>query len=81
MSSQKQDLEAIRKEAARKGWRVDRNKGYWKMWCPTWCGKHMKTMKLTPSNPRYVQNLLGQLGRVTCWNQEPPQDHHQEDAK
>jgi hypothetical protein len=38
------------------------------MWCP--CGKHWKTVKLTPSDPNYVRNLLGQLRRATCWDEE-----------
>jgi hypothetical protein len=36
------------------------------MWCL--CpAKHMKTVHLTPSDPNYVRNLLGQLKRATCW--------------
>jgi hypothetical protein len=62
------ELAAIRQEASDKGWRVERGKRYYKMWCP--CGKHMKTVKLTPSDPNYVRNLLGQLRRATCWDEE-----------
>lgn len=70
---QDKELAAIREEATRKGWRTVRRKGYWKMYCPAWCGKHIKTMHLTPSDPNYARNLVGQLRRATCWNEEPPQ--------
>jgi len=64
----RKELEAIRKEAERKNWRVERGKRYWKMYCP--CPeKHKKSMSLTPSNPNYVKNLLGQLIRATCWKE------------
>jgi hypothetical protein len=60
------ELEEIREEAERQGWRVFRGQGYWKMYCP--CPKKCKKMmSLTPSNPKYVTNLLGQLRRATCW--------------
>lgn len=71
MSNQGKELEGIRREAERRGWRVDRGKRYYKMWCP--CGKHMKTVKLTPSDPNYVKNLLGQLRRATCWDDKEGQ--------
>ncbi len=28
---------------------------------------HLKTVHLTPSDPNYVRNLVGQLRRATCW--------------
>lgn len=60
------ELKAIRKEAEQQGWRVWRDKGYWKMYCP--CPKKCKkTMALSPSGAHYVTNLLGQLRRNTCW--------------
>jgi hypothetical protein len=68
VGDQGKELEAIRETARRKGWRVERGKKYYKMWCP--CGSHMKTMKLTPSDPNYTRNLLGQLRRATCWSDE-----------
>lgn len=62
------ELREIRKEAERRGWRVTKGKRYWKMYCP--CRqKHKKTMALTPSDPNYVKNLLGQLNRATCWKE------------
>ncbi len=68
---QVKELEAILREAERKGWRVTKGKLYFKMWCP--CpAKHWKTVKLTPSGANYRKNLLGQLGRATCWDSEEP---------
>lgn len=60
------ELRELRKEAERRGWRVFRGKGYWKMYCP--CPRRCKkTMALTPSGANYVRNLIGQLNRGTCW--------------
>ena len=60
------ELREIRKEAEQQGWRVTRGKRYWKLRCP--CNeKHKKSMSLTPSDPNYVKNLLGELRRATCW--------------
>lgn len=62
----RKELEEIRKEAVRQGWRVTRGKRYWKMYCP--CPRKCKKgMSLTPSDPNYAKNLLGQLHRATCW--------------
>lgn len=62
----KKDLEQVLKAAEEQGWRVERGGRYYTMYCP--CDeKHKKTVKLTPSDPNYRQNLLGQLRRATCW--------------
>jgi len=42
------------------------------MLCPNKC-RCLKTVKLTPSDPNYLRNLLGQLGRATCWNKKEPE--------
>lgn len=65
------ELEAVLAEAEKKGWRVEKGKKYWKMWCP--CGEHWKTVKLTPSTRNYTRNLVAQLSRATCWDREEPQ--------
>jgi hypothetical protein len=64
------ELEAVLKEAEEKGWRVEKGKKYFKMWCPASCGRHWKTVKLTPSGGDYLRNLIGQLNRSTCWGNE-----------
>lgn len=60
------ELETVLKDAEEKGWRVERHKRYWKLYCPNGC-KCFKTVKCTPSDPKYLMNLLGQLRRGTCW--------------
>lgn len=63
------DLEAVLHEAERQGWRVEKGKKYYKMYCP--CErKHLKTVHLSPSSPTYLVNLRGQLCRATCWQDE-----------
>jgi hypothetical protein len=34
--------------------------------------KCWKTVKLTPSDPKYLRNLRGQLRRATCWDSKEP---------
>ena len=64
---QTKELEALLREAEAKGWRVEKGGKYFKMYCP--CAKrHKQIVHLTPSNPRYEQNLRGHLNRATCWN-------------
>jgi hypothetical protein len=58
--------ERLLQEAERKGWRVVKPGGHFKMYCP--CpDKHLKTVSSTPSDPNYLRNLLGELRRKTCW--------------
>lgn len=70
---QQQRLAALRAEAQQHGWRVERRKRYYKMFCP--CpGKHMKTMHLTPSDPLYELNLRKWLERQPCWGEKKETD-------
>lgn len=70
---QEQRLAALRTEAEQYGWRVERGSKYYMMLCP--CpGKHMKTMHLTPSNPRYELNLRKWLERQPCWGEKKETD-------
>lgn len=63
----KPDLEKVLREAEAKNWRVILGGKYWKIYCP--CdGKHKKSVHLSPSDPNYKKNLLGQLMRATCWS-------------
>jgi len=63
------DLEAVIREAEKKGWRTEKGSAYFKMYCP--CDKkHKKTVHLTPSDPNYRRNLIGQLKRSTCWGDQ-----------
>jgi hypothetical protein len=51
--------------AERLGWRSERNKkGYYKLVCP--CGKHLKWLHNTPSDPNYFRNAIAFLERQVC---------------
>ena len=61
------ELEEVLRGAERRGWRVEKSKRYYRMYCP--CSvKHAKSVHLTPSAPTYVLNLMGHLKRATCWD-------------
>lgn len=62
------ELEAVLREAESKGWRVEKRPNrYFKLKCS--CkALHIKTVKLSPSNPYYEQQLRNQLSRSTCWD-------------
>jgi len=48
------------------GWRVEMGSRYFKCKCP--CPeRHMKTVHLTPSDPRYRLNLIMWFRRQSCW--------------
>jgi hypothetical protein len=70
---QERRLAALRSEAKRYGWRVEKGKKYYKLYCP--CpGKHRKTMHLTPSTSQYELNLRKWLERQPCWGHEKEAD-------
>lgn len=63
----KRDLERLLSEMEEQGWTVTkRPRGYYKAKCPC-TGMHMHTIHLSPSNPRYQQNLEAHLRRSTCF--------------
>jgi hypothetical protein len=64
------ELEALLKEAERKGWRVVKGSKYFKMYCPC-SDQHWTTIHLTPSDPNYERNLRGLRRRETCWEARP----------
>lgn len=61
----KKELEKVLLAAEAQGWRVEKTRKYYKMYCP--CGEHIKTVHLSPSDPNYQKNLLAELLRKTCW--------------
>ncbi len=63
------ELEEVLELAEKKGWTVTGGGNrYFKMKCP--CPqKCMKMVNCTPSGTNYKRNLLGQLGRATCWEE------------
>jgi hypothetical protein len=66
---QDKDIENVLQSLERQDWRVTKAKGYYKAYCPC-AKKHMKTIHLTPSTSGYRRNLMGQLKRATCWDEE-----------
>lgn len=42
----------------------------YKAYCPPPHARCVKTMRLTPSSPRYALNLRGWLKRSGCWEEE-----------
>lgn len=65
----RKELEAVLKRAEEQGWVIVKTT-YFKMRCPC-ADRHWKTVHLTPSDPNYLRNLLGQLRRATCWKEMP----------
>ena len=62
------ELERVLRSLEKQSWRVERGKGYYKAKCPCEL-MHKKTVRLTPSNPRYALNLKKELGRM-CWKED-----------
>jgi hypothetical protein len=65
----RKELEALLRDAEAQGWRVTRDRLYFKLRCPC-AGKHFTTVHLTPSNPRYQLNKRRWLVRRTCWEEK-----------
>lgn len=66
----KPELEALIRQAEALGWRVTREKKYYKALCP--CpGKCMETIHITPSDPNYVRNKHNKMSKCETWKEEP----------
>jgi len=63
------ELEAILREMEDRQWLITRGKGYYVGKCP--CKEHIKTVRLTPSNPMYGRNLRSWLRKLECWKEAP----------
>ena len=64
---QKADYEKLLRRAEDRGWRVTRDKGYFKAKCP--CpDKHYVTVVLTPSGSRTLVNTTRKFERAGCWD-------------
>lgn len=61
-------IEEVLAASERQGWRVERGRKYFKIYCPC-AEKHMKVVHITPSDPNYLRNVIGQLKRATCWKE------------
>lgn len=64
----KKELEAVLGEYHEAGWSITKGKKYYKLRCP--CGGHLRSIHLSPSNPRYAQESLQYLYRYTCYPRE-----------
>lgn len=62
------ELDAVIRDMEQHGWAVTRGGKYYKGKCG--CGRHVKTVKCSPSDPNYERNLRGWLGRLECWENE-----------
>jgi hypothetical protein len=47
------------------GWTILDTPKYYKALCP--CGEHKRWVHLSPSNPRYWNELIGWARRLPCW--------------
>jgi hypothetical protein len=61
------EIETLLQSLERHGWTVKKGKKYFRAYCGGGCHQHMKSVHITPSDPRYLQNLMGWLKRETCW--------------
>lgn len=61
----RQDLESILTQAERAGWRIIKNRKYYRAYCP--CGQHQRSIHLTPSDPNYGKNAGKWFERQDCW--------------
>ncbi|GAA4574420.1 hypothetical protein GCM10023193_70630 [Planotetraspora kaengkrachanensis] len=62
------EIRKLLEEAEDQGWEVKPppGRGYWKIMCPC-ADKHWSTVKISPSNPKYLNELRKKLKRETCW--------------
>ncbi len=65
----KKDFEKLLREAERRGWRIRRRKGYFRIRCPEPC-KCSPCVVLTPSSSRTLLNTRKAFERCTGWNKE-----------
>ncbi|GAA3590521.1 hypothetical protein GCM10022223_01240 [Kineosporia mesophila] len=65
------EIEQVLQDAEARNWPVEYNKNnnIWRLMCPM-CGKHIKWVHKTPSNPRYALNLRKWLERTGCWKEK-----------
>lgn len=62
---QSKDIEKVLREYDQCGWRIEDPPKYYRVKCP--CGKHQRSVHLTPSGPDYAKNLRAWLHRQACY--------------
>ena len=61
----KPELERLCRDVEKAGWRITRGKRYFKAYCA--CGKHKRTIHLSPSDPNYEKHARSWFRRQPCW--------------
>jgi hypothetical protein len=64
------ELESLLRSLERQGWRVGKPSKYYKCFCPCRAPLHKRMVRLTPSNPGYLRQLMGWLSTNTCWEDD-----------
>lgn len=66
---QTKDFELLLVAAESRGWRITKNKKYFKCMCP--CDdKHLHSVVLTPSSQRTLINTKKKFERCDCWEDD-----------
>ncbi len=68
----RKELEAVLQTFHKRGWSIEDPPTYYKVKCP--CGRHMRWVHLTPSDPYYVTNTRKWLERQPCMMEEEEAD-------
>lgn len=63
-------LEELLRSLEQQDWFVEKCRKYYKTKCPPPCGRCLKTVKLTPSDPNYLKNLREWFRRSGCWKDD-----------
>lgn len=64
----RKDLEALLAECDSRGWRIEKRRKYYQVYCP--CGDHKTTVHITPSDVRYLKNKQMLIRRAPCMREE-----------
>ncbi len=64
----KKEYEDLLREAGDQNWKIWKGNGYYRAQCP--CGKHSKSIPITPSVSRTLLNLRKWFYRQPCWGKD-----------
>lgn len=64
----RKDLELVLQVLHRHGYKILNPPTYYTVRCP--CGNHQRQVHLTPSNPRYGNEVIKWARRHSCWHDE-----------
>lgn len=57
------DIERFLQHIEERGWRVEKAKKYFRIYCPCQNSAHQRSVHLTPSDPRYLTNVQRWVAR------------------